>query len=270
MHRYFLKSLLLFFVLFSSCSTTSSLKKTETDQSNSSLYGRSYDILALAYFQRAQEVKALQYQAYNLATDRLKEILKKGNNLNPAVVLDIDETVLDNSPASVQSALRSTYYPTGWNEWVDQARAKIIPGAKEFIQFAIAKKVKVLFVSNRETKQLAATIKNLSDLGLTFQESDFFLREDTSSKEKRRQIIKSKFTTVLLIGDNLNDFTGVFDKKLSDERTQLTVENKEEFGRKFIVLPNPLYGDWEGALYDYKFPKTAKEREEILKKSLNE
>ena len=250
-----------------SCSTG---KNSGNNSSESSLSSRSYDVLAIAYFQRAQEVRALQYQAYNVATQELSEIVKKGHKKNPAVILDLDETVLDNSPAQARATLRSTFYPTGWDEWIAEAKAILIPGAKDFIEFAQSKNVKVFYISNREKKHLEATLKNMMNLGIKVEADDLLLREDTSSKDKRRAKVNNKFNTLLFIGDNLNDFSGKFEKKLDQERTFNTDSSKDLFGTKFIILPNSMYGDWEGALYHYKFPATAKEREDILKKSLRE
>jgi 5'-nucleotidase (lipoprotein e(P4) family) len=78
------------------------------------------------------------------------------------------------------------------------------------------------------------------------------LKEEQSSKEERRRTIERTHEIVLLIGDNLNDLASVFEKKSISERSEEVDRVKDKFGSKFIVLPNPMYGDWESAIYEYQ------------------
>src|SRR5207253_751537 len=93
------------------------------------------------------------------------------------------------------------------------------------------------------------------------------LRQTTSGKEPRRQQVLAGHEIVMLIGDNLADLSSLFDKKPMDERLKNTDISAGEFGNRFIVIPNPVYGDWEGSLY--KFQKyTGAQKDSVIKASL--
>ena len=114
-----------------------------------------------------------------------------------------------------------------------------------------------------------ATMMNLKALGFPqVVGTHLLLREETSDKEPRRQKVRENHRIVLLIGDNLNDFDSIFRKKGIDERLAAVDTVREEFGRKFIVLPNPMYGEWEGAVYNYNWKMSPKEKSEVRKSSL--
>jgi 5'-nucleotidase (lipoprotein e(P4) family) len=89
--------------------------------------------MATLYFQRAPEVKALYYQAYNGAKKYLDERLGQSKG-KQCVVLDIDETVLDNSP--YQGWLyqnNASYSSLTWENWVNKGIASAHPGVVDFI-----------------------------------------------------------------------------------------------------------------------------------------
>jgi 5'-nucleotidase (lipoprotein e(P4) family) len=94
------------------------------------------------------------------------------------------------------------------------------------------------------------------------------LKQNISSKENRKQQIASSHTIVMLIGDNLNDFSFLFEKKDSAERALVADSFAAEFGNRFIVLPNPVYGDWESSLYHYNFSLTPAQKDSVIKASL--
>ena len=226
----------------------------------------SHALLATSWFQNASEVKALQYQAFNAATANLKKILETKRGKTIAVVLDIDETVLDNSPHSAKSIKENFAYPTQWKEWIESSKAEAIPGAKEFLDFANLKGVHLYYISNRKEGSLKATIRNLEKVGFPYKEENIFLRVDSSKKEKRRQKVKQEI--VMLVGDALGDFGSFFEHKTMDERSSIVDQKKSLFGSQFIVLPNPMYGEWEGAIYKYDWKKTSREKRKTLKSNL--
>ncbi len=226
---------------------------------------RSYDLMAVAFHRYAAETKALQYQAFNNAKDYLTQQLKVKSVKPKAVVLDIDETVLDNVPYQIEANIQDDLFPVGWYEWTGKAQAELIPGAKEFLQFAHDSKITIFLITNRSLNEKDATIKNLKDKGLKFDENKIFFKSDVSSKEVRRQLVSKDYNIVLLIGDNLADFDALYDQRSLDSRNVATDKLSNQFGRKYIVLPNPMYGDWEGSLYNGKFPKTSKEKDQVLK-----
>ena len=131
-------------------------------------------------------------------------------------------------------------------------KAKAIPGAVDFLNYANQKGVKVFYVSNRDEVQKQATIDNLKAAGFPDATAETVkLRQKDSTKEPRRLAISEKYRIVILIGDNLDDLSDVFEKKSVDAQFAEVEKTREMFGRKFIVLPNAMYGTWESAIYDY-------------------
>ncbi len=223
-----------------------------------------HQVNAVLYQQTAAEYRALCYQAFNIAKLRLEMASRiMGLSRQQAIVLDIDETVLDNSPHGAKCILNNTLYPAYWQEWMDAANAKAVPGVMDFIKYAEKNGITAFYISNRKEKYLGQTLKNLKGLGFPFADKEHvFLRTGTSGKKTRRDIVSKSYDIVLLIGDNLNDFSEVFEHKPIAERFELTDKMKEEFGKRFIVLPNAMYGEWEGAVYDYDYKKTEAEKSE--------
>lgn len=225
-------------------------------------------IMATLWFQRADEYRALCYQAYNLAQLRLDQELASNPNPSkkPAVVVDIDEAVLDNSPFEARCIVNGTNYPTGWSEWVGEASALTIPGAVEFLNYAATHGVEVFYISNRKQKELIPTLLNLQNQRFPMADTaHLLLRTSVSNKEDRRNRVLEKFNIVLLAGDNLNDFTSLFEATHTERRRELTDSLRHEFGRKFIVLPNPMYGDWEQALGTAPQPSDSLKRQAMIK-----
>ena len=167
-----------------------------------------------------------------------------------AIVMDLDETVLDNSPYNgwlIEN--NKTYNAESWTEWCNLAKAELVPGALEFIEKSKNQGIKIMYISNRSVDDLEATISNLQNSGITVDRSDVLLKTENSEKIKRREQVMGSYNIVMLIGDNLADFTDAFDQELSiNERKVLIEKYRNDFGKKFIVLPNVMYGDWENTL----------------------
>lgn len=224
---------------------------------------------ATIWYQRSGEMKALCYQAYNLAQLRLDQTLSKPLSGKLAIVVDIDETVLDNSPFEARCIVNKTVYPKGWSEWIAESNAVAIPGAVEFLNYTTSKNVEVFYISNRKVDEMQATIINLKKAGFPLaDEKHLMLKTSTSNKEERRLNLLKTHNIIMLIGDNLNDFTNIFEKRCPYERNFITDSVRNEFGKRFIVLPNPMYGDWESSLFDYQKltpEEQAKLRKEFLR-----
>jgi 5'-nucleotidase (lipoprotein e(P4) family) len=225
---------------------------------------------ATIWFQRSPEMKALYYQGYNLAKLRLAEFVKQKTAKQKAVVVDIDETMLDNSPFEAQQIVESSgYTPESWKKWSSLAKAKALPGAVEFSHFCDSLGVEVMYISNRKTDEVESTLKNLDSLGFSFaRKENMIFKEDVSSKKNRRDKVSEKFEIVMLIGDNLNDLSEVFEKRGVDWGTSIVEQNKKEFGNRFIVLPNPMYGDWEKNIYGSGESLTVEQRRELRLKAI--
>ena len=220
-------------------------------------------LYATLYQQNAAENEALYYQAFNIARLRLDQILKDSSfTLSPVIVVDIDETVLNNSPFEAKSIIHNNDYPTYWKEWCEEASAKATPGAVEFLSYAKSKGVNTYYITNRKAEFQEVTMKNLEKLGFPCVEDEFMLfKTSESNKESRRNKVRENNEIVMLMGDNLNDFTSLYQEQPLDKRHSLTKQMKEEFGKKFIVLPNPMYGAWVDALLQYQHPG----KEEFIK-----
>ena len=224
-------------------------------------------VMGTLWYQRAAEMRALCYQAFNTAKLVFDLDLEKGApGKKRAVVVDIDETVLDNSPYNAGFVDKDIGYPTGFAEWVNAAKADVVPGAVGFLNYVVEKGADVFYITNRKIRFKDATIKNLKAFGFPQVLDDHLLmREKSSDKEPRRQIVRKDHRIVLLMGDNLNDFDNIFSKKGIDERSAAVDTVKDKFGAQFIVLPNPMYGDWEGAVYDFNWKLTPKQKSEARK-----
>ena len=127
----------------------------------------------------------------------------------------------------------------------------------------------VFYVSNRSEKYAKETLENLNKLGFPFSEGDHvFLKRDESSKKARRERIAMNTEVVMLIGDNLADFSEIFEKGTVQERTDITDRFAEKFGSRFIILPNAIYGNWLSAIYDYDNAMTPEQKSSIRKEAL--
>ena len=231
-----------------------------TDETGNTLSG-SIDndalIMATLYNHYAAEYKALSHQAFNIASERIKKIADDETIISSlAIIVDIDETILDNSPYQAKLINDKIGYPEYWNEWCNLSKAEPVPGALRFLSYADSLGFTIFYISNRKKRFVEdGTIANLREIGFPqVEEGKILLREDPSdlnpdpsNKESRRTLIENQgYRIVLLAGDNLGDF---FEDSRNTEGRNLIVESvKSEFGKKFIVLPNAMYGNWPASL----------------------
>lgn len=241
-------------VILTGCSPAEEKKIIETNND--------YLLLATLFQQHAAEKRALSYQAFNTARMMLDRSLKSARLTKKlAVVVDIDETVLDNSPFEAKSIIENTSYPKYWKEWCEQASAETIAGSVDFLLYAESQGVDVFYITNRKEELKEVTLQNLQEKGFPFaDEKHILMRTETSNKEPRRKLVEKTHHIVILMGDNLGDFLNDFDDISNAQRFALTDSLKYEFGRRFIMLPNPMYGSWLGELYnnDNDLPKAKK------------
>ena len=229
---------------------------------------------ATLWYQTSGEMRALAYQAFNVARLELDRDLAapQKSKKKRAVIVDVDETVLDNSPYQVGTITSGQGYPKGWAQWIAKATARPLPGAVEFLNYAASKGVSVFYITNRKHPGRAATVKNLKAAGFPVNPEHVMLRKKDRSKVVRRSRVLKDHRIVLLMGDSLGDFDGIFDKHTVAERSRAVDASRADFGRRFIVLPNPMYGDWEGAVYDGKWDLSesakAKVRNKVFRANL--
>lgn len=227
-------------------------------------------IWSSVFQQRAAEYKALCLQAYNIARLRVDEALQQITPKPRAIITDIDETFLDNSPYAVHQALQGKdYEAASWYEWTGKGIADTLAGALSFFNYAASKNIEVFYITNRDERDKAGTLSNLQRFHFPFaDERHLIVKQAVSSKEDRRRQVAATHDIILLIGDNLADFSALFDKKPEAEREQNVYRVAEEFGKKFIVLPNFNYGGWEDAIYENSHDWSPARKDSLLKVKL--
>jgi 5'-nucleotidase (lipoprotein e(P4) family) len=221
--------------------------------------------------QTAAEYRALCYQAFNIAKLRINEIPAENFKKEKlAIITDLDETILDNSYVYGKLIKENKDYSDAeWIDWTNGSAATGVPGAVVFLQWAHQKGLTIFYISNRDTSEVSTTLINLQKLHLPNADTSHMLfLSNTSSKEVRRQIVMAEDNVVMLLGDNLNDFMQMFEKKPIDSRKEAVDNEKEEWGKKFIVLPNAMYGEWENALYNFHYDLNEAQKEAIRRQLL--
>jgi 5'-nucleotidase (lipoprotein e(P4) family) len=214
------------------------------------------------------EYQAVCQEAFRLAMVRLDEALSDPDwsalpdqtggygKLPPAVIVDVDETVLDNSPFEARLILElEEYNKPMWDAWIAEEAAPPVPGSQDFIQHALSRGVEVFFVTNRDSDTKGHTVANLREHFGDHVTADHVLTHGeqpgwTSGKTSRRKHVASTHRVLLLVGDNLNDFAYLEDVP-PDTRLSQARQYSDYWGTKWIMLPNPMYGTWEEALYGY-------------------
>lgn len=223
---------------------------------------------AVLWTQTAVEHDVSCRQAYALAADRLELALadptwtaaieQSGDfsKLPPAVIFDADETIIDNGPFEAQLVKDGKEYTSElWREWVARGDAAAIPGALEFTGLLKRKGVEVFVISNRHADFRKSTVENLVTLGFPIRPdgSNVMLRAErpewTNEKASRRSLVAATHRILLLVGDDLGDFMpGVEKGPAPEERVKMVDSKRELWARRWILLPNPMYGSWERAL----------------------
>jgi 5'-nucleotidase (lipoprotein e(P4) family) len=178
-------------------------------------------------------------------------------HLPPAVIMDIDETVIDTSRfQSVLIKNRARFTRALWRDWLNQNEVASVPGAVEFISFAHSRGVTIFFVTNRDRATEPVTRNHLASIGIKLPDHiDTVLSQSErpdwqTDKGSRRDFIAQSYRVLMLFGDDLGDF-------ISEYRTSALARMSEAikhnaWGTKWFMLPNPMYGSWESSLYDFK------------------
>jgi len=233
-------------------------------------------IMATLWYQQSAEFRALSYQTFELAQMLVeKDLMDTSITMPRAVVVDLDETILDNSPYEAWLVGKDFGYSSStWNPWIQAGIAPALPGALDFLKFCEDNNVEVYYVSNRkvldDNSGYEGTVKNLIALGApNVDEKHVLLRTGSSNKTERRTMAENGNHVILYMGDNLNDFLHDFAGLSVDQRFAMTDLHKDEFGKKFVVMPNPMYGEWEGAIYDFNWGASSEEKSNMRKDKLN-
>jgi 5'-nucleotidase (lipoprotein e(P4) family) len=243
---------------------------------------------AVLWMQRSVEYKANALTAFALARIRLDQALEDRNwtaapkeqsgayqSLPPAIVLDIDESILDNSGYQAWMTLKGTSFdPKTWNAYVNTVTSQPIPGAVEFANYAASKGVKVFYVSNRTAEEEPATRKNLEKFGFPMGgDVDTMLMtrkhpEWGSAKGTRRAYIARSYRILINVGDNFGDFVDEY-RGTEAERLKVMEEHKARWGREWIMIANPSYGSFESAPFRHDFKLSDDEKRRLKRAVLD-
>ena len=195
----------------------------------------------IRWIRQSIEYRALCEQLFRQATVAiLRKVKTEKNSDNLAVVVDLDETVLDNSLYQVERWKAGlSFTQDSWSEWVNREEAGLVPGAKEFLKAVRKKGVRVVFVSNRMNKNLEPTRRNLLALEVLAPNDLFLLRLDKDDvKEVRRREVKEGKARMKKVGPlNVIGYVG-------DQMGDFPSGQAKEFGKTSFLLPNPMYGKW--------------------------
>ncbi|SFL06863.1 5'-nucleotidase, lipoprotein e(P4) family [Lysobacter sp. cf310] len=254
--------------------------------------GADDNLNAVLWVQTSAEYRAATETVYRAAADKLELALKQKNwdalvpdergnaatGLAPAVVMDVDETVLDNSPYQARLVRDGKQYDeVSWDAWVAEKKAKPLPGVVDFAKAANAKGVTVLYLSNRAEHLQAATLANLRAVGMPVKDDSVFLglgtfvegcEQNGSEKNCRRKLAGQKYRVLMQFGDQLGDFVQVV-ANTPDGRNRLLEQYHDWFGERWWMLPNPTYGSWEPALFNNAWDQPTEARRASKRAALN-
>ena len=243
-------------------------------------------MLSVLYAQSAAEYEASNIQTYANAKSALDRALNDNSwtaaleqredfkNKPPAIILDIDETVLNNIPFQARSIINGQSYPIGWLEWMLEESSDAVAGVSDFLEYAQSKNIKIFYVTNRIAVAEDATRNNIKKLGLPLDtDRDVLLMKNengwTSDKVSRRELIAKDYRILLLIGDQLGDFLPLDETTLElDSRKNLADTYDHMWGSKWFMITNPMYGRWEASIYNNEYPDTEDELMQIRLKAL--
>lgn len=231
-------------------------------------------MMAMAWKQTAAEFRALYHQGFNIARMRVEIALaqKEDDSLPLAIISDVDETVLlaNDYWGYLITQGQDFFDDASWDRWIEENRAVASPGALEFLNFCMSNSVEIFYVTNRDqgetTVQMA--IENLNAVGFPLVDTAHMrvLRE-SSNKELVQQQITEDYEVVALLGDNLNDFARRYYSTDMDQRMSLMEQDKDRFGRDYILFPNPTDGHWIRAIFGESEPAATDDNRDILRRA---
>jgi acid phosphatase len=219
-------------------------------------------LTGVLWMQKSAEYKAVSMQAYAAARRTVETAMrvKMASKLPAAVILDLDETAILNVDFEVDAVRSGVGYDRAmWEAWTARGEAAAVPGAKEFLT-NLPKGVTPFYVTNRKLKEQAGTRKNVENLGYPVvavadpddpAADNLLMRGEKAAweddKTSRREWVAQRYRVLALIGDDLNDFTSATNLTTA-ERDAILTSTAAEWGTRWFILPNPLYGSWHKAM----------------------
>jgi acid phosphatase len=203
--------------------------------------------------QSAAEYDALAISAYNGARRAVEAALTEADARPAAVILDADETTLDNTEFEARMVHMGKTYDSGeWSKWINEAKAHAVPGSVEFLQWAASRGVTAFYVTNRKADEERGTTENLRRLGFPLTPDSVLVRGErpewaSRDKTPRRDWVASQYRVLAVVGDDLNDFVNTQGAS-AEQRDALVTANAGRWGTTWFVIPNPIYGSWEDVI----------------------
>jgi len=230
--------------------------------------------VAAVWKQTAAEYRALYYQGFNIAKKYVDEALAKHKKKNKplAVITDMDDTIVlhDQYWAYLIAHDEEFFNDPVWDKYIPTNSLLPAPGALDFLNYCKAKGVEVFYVTSRDQGEgtYDMALENLQKLGFPYADTEHLtVLVDTSNKEPRQNEIAEKFNVVVKLGDSLNDFQRkYYIKNNVAERNAVADKDKDLFGTKFIVMPNPTDGHWIAAIFGQSEPPATPENRALWKK----
>ena len=196
--------------------------------------------------------RALAQPRWTAALEQIPDITGDFQKMPPAVILDLDETVLDNSPLQARNVVRrQSFSDPVWQSWVLEKKAGLVPGAREFLAFAHARGVVPYYITNRQCepeKDDDPTVAVLRLRQLPFSSNRLLCRTDSGDKATRRRHVARTHRVLLIFGDDLNDFVTL--PLQVGPRAEFVAAHSGYWGERWFMLPNPTYGSWERSVGD--------------------
>lgn len=227
---------------------------------------------AVAWQQTAAEFQALCYQAYNLAQLRLDLALaaRQRDDKPLAVITDLDNTILhaDSYWGYLVNEGVDFFDDAIWDRWVPEYLMTAVPGALDFLNYCADNDVEVFYVTSRNQgeRTYEYALQQLQQLDFPFADNQhLYVFRDTSDKSPARESIETRFDVALMLGDNLNDFRRDYYVKDVSERRALMERDRDDWGTKFILLPNATDGHWVRAIFGESEPAPSDENRAKLK-----
>lgn len=245
------------------------------------------DLFAVLWDQTSVEARAADIGEYALGQFRLDQALADKSwtaateqtgdyqNLPPAIILDVDDTVLNTAAYQAWTVKAGTSYSgKTWDAYVHDEKDVPVAGALDFLNYAASKGVTIFYVTNRTEAQEAPTVEEMKKLGFPMGDGkvDTFLASGEqpdwkSAKGTRRAVIAKNYRIVLLFGDNMGDFTDEYTGSIKD-RDAVYTKDAAHWGHDWIAIANPTYGSWQSSAFGNDYSKSADDQRQLEESAL--
>lgn len=248
-------SLLAALLLLAACAQESHQNDTQVDALLWSTASAEYEIIARQIFFQAQ--RQLDKLLATKDESAVLEQQKGFTRLPPAVIVEVDEAILSNGVFQYQLLASGEAFneETNWAAWINEARSKPVPGALDYLNHAAKKGVTVFYLTNRHTSLFDGTWRNLRQVGFPIEKPEQLLMRGAETdwdwdKQSRRARVARDYRVIQMVGDGLGDFMASTGHMTPEQRREVSSTYMAYWGEKWFMLPNPVYGDWESAIFN--------------------